>query len=290
MNSKGILRNQKFILIAFILFLTLLIATIHNLFFNEGTDSNSKNIDSNKEYFSQIEKLQQENTQLKTELDSLKRTDLYYYQSGITSFDSAQKNNSLKEIEKSKKSFEELLKKFPNSSYLSESKLKLKELAILKDKIEKYNSTVSQIYSFAEAQEYKKALQLLSKSKQLLNPDEFEELKKLIEKQRDKPIIVSIRDLLSESKTYEGKIVEVSSLRAISNDVQRKYFSTYKSTGIGRLDFDTDLGIKVYYDKASNRDELIYLTGDNNPEMTVIGKFVYYSFFGSYIDAKEIKY
>ncbi|MDP2302341.1 MAG: hypothetical protein Q8N03_07955 [Ignavibacteria bacterium] len=290
MNSKGILRNQKFILIAFILFLTLLIATIHNLFFNEGTDSNSKNIDSNKEYFSQIDKLQQENTQLKTELDSLKRTDLYYYQSGITSFDSAHKNNSLKEIEKSKKSFEDLLKKFPNSSYLSESKLKLKELAILKDKIEKYNSTVSQIYSFAEAQEYKKALQLLSKSKQLLNPDEFEELKKLIEKQRDKPIIVSIRDLLSESKKYEGKIVEVSSLRAISNDVQRKYFSTYKSTGIGRLDFDTDLGIKVYYDKASNRDELIYLTGDNNPEMTVIGKFVYYSFFGSYIDAKEIKY
>lgn len=289
MNSKDIFRNQKFILIAFVIFLAILIATIHNIFFKEGFKSNNKNIYSEKECFSQLEKLQVENIQLKNELDSLKRTDLYYYQSGIDFYELAQKNNSLKEIEKSKKLFEDLLKKFPNSIYSSESKLKLKELVAIKDKIEKYTSIVSQIYSFADSQDYKKALQLLYKSKQLLNTNEFENSKKYIEERRDKPIRVSIRELLSEPNKYAGKIVEVSSLRAISNDVQGKHFFTYRSTGSGRLDYDFDLGINVLYDKASNRDVLIYLTNDNYPEMTVIGKFIY-SFFVGYLDAKEIKY
>ncbi|MCK9426013.1 MAG: hypothetical protein M0Q21_08255 [Ignavibacteriaceae bacterium] len=328
MNLNTLLGKRNVILIIFAILLTIVLAFIHNL----STSYSNKYDTSLLPKDEKIEKI------FKSKPDTLKGTDIYYYKNAISSFEYACENKSLSELEDAKNALTGLLDKFPNSNYLADAKIKLKELILLKNRIQKRNSISEQINAYNNLYQFNNSLKLLSKSKQFFDDSEYDELRnditkqkrnsiseqinaynnlyqfnnslKLLSKskqffddseydelrndiikQRDKPIQVSIRELISQSSKYDGKIVEVNELRAISNDIQSKFFLTYKSTGSGRLDYDTDLRILICYAKATNRDQLIYLTGDNYPEMTVTGKFVNLSLFGSsYIDAKEIKY
>ena len=281
MNLNTLLGKRNVILIIFAILLTIVLAFIHNL----STSYSNKYDTSLLPKDEKIEKI------FKSKPDTLKGTDIYYYKNAISSFEYACENKSLSELEDAKNALTGLLDKFPNSNYLADAKIKLKELILLKNRIQKRNSISEQINAYNNLYQFNNSLKLLSKSKQFFDDSEYDELRNDIIKQRDKPIQVSIRELISQSSKYDGKIVEVNELRAISNDIQSKFFLTYKSTGSGRLDYDTDLRILICYAKATNRDQLIYLTGDNYPEMTVTGKFVNLSLFGSsYIDAKEIKY
>jgi hypothetical protein len=222
--------------------------------------------------------------------DSTDSIDSLYFKNANNLYNYAKTNKRLNQLDDAINALNLFSIKFPNSIYISEVKSKNKELLALRKDFSIRDSIINKIAELNNLYQFKNSLSVLSKSKHLFSDEEFLKLKNEIISEREKPIKLSIVELLSNSKFYDGKIVELDDLRPISNDIKNKYFTAYKSTGSGSLDFDTDLRIQIRYEDAINRNDLVYLTGDNRPNISVIGKFVDISFFGSYIDAKEINY
>jgi hypothetical protein len=64
---------------------------------------------------------------------------------------------------------------------------------------------------------------------------------------------VTLQDVLLETDVYDGQFVRISSeLKIYANDLERKSFRTYLSTGSGPLDSDMDLDLEVYYDEMTD--------------------------------------
>lgn len=273
-------KNQRNYLIISLFFLTIVFAVIHNVVNLFST--NSKRTKS---------KLYNQTTnQLNIISETTNSIDTLYFRNLNSLFDNVKIKKSLSLLDDALKAFDDFSVKFPNSIFKSEVISKKRELFKFRKYIVTRDSVINEISKLNHLQKFNKSLILLSKSKNIFDNEELANLKNDIIEERDRPIKLSITELLANSKMYDGKIVEVDGLHPISNDIKNKYFTVYKSTGTGSLDFDTDLRIQIRYTDAINRDDLVYLTGDNHPNISVIGKFVDISFFGSYIDAKEINY
>jgi hypothetical protein len=64
---------------------------------------------------------------------------------------------------------------------------------------------------------------------------------------------VTLQDVLLETDVYDGQFVRISSeLKIYANNLDRKSFRTYLSTGSGPLDSDMDLDLEVYYDEMTD--------------------------------------
>ena len=74
---------------------------------------------------------------------------------------------------------------------------------------------------------------------------------------------VSIKMLLAFPERYIGQIVKLDELLAISkNDVKRKSFNTIQSTGKGRMDWNGDNRIEVFYSNLPYAEKCIMVDAD----------------------------
>ena len=69
--------------------------------------------------------------------------------------------------------------------------------------------------------------------------------------------------LLAFPERYSGQVVRLDELLAISkNDVKRKSFNTIQSTGKGRMDWNGDNRIEVFYSNLPYAEKCIMVDAD----------------------------
>jgi hypothetical protein len=101
---------------------------------------------------------------------------------------------------------------------------------------------------------------------------------------------VYIEKILSNYSLYNGQYVKIDSdLVLAHNNIERKSFTCYKSTGSKKYEYDTDKKIEIFYSLCDNTDYLLSLTADYQ-KISLVGGYVkvYNNDKKAYLDANEI--
>ena len=104
---------------------------------------------------------------------------------------------------------------------------------------------------------------------------------------------ISLQELLLEAEQYDGKFVEISSkLRPMTNDVDRKSFSTVLKIGPQTWDMDSSFTLEVVYSEMENWKELGTMTLDKEAIIRVEGTFFTYGnkYNKGYLEASKITF
>jgi hypothetical protein len=120
------------------------------------------------------------------------------------------------------------------------------------------------------------------------------ELAKKLDKElfeaKNRPIEISVRDLLAEAVRYIGKRVTVGPLLVVNNNIKRASFGTHPYTGSGTRGYDGDVRLEVRYKGADELGAWRHLEGDGHTVISATGVFRPFSddMFSGYVDAMTI--
>jgi len=254
------------------------------------------------DYFNSQKENKQQN--LKTEFEVLQQLDKnnkLTFISDSTMFITARRiyidareTESLNHYQFSRKLFSEIDKKFPNTAYKysadeyierinkETAELKAKQqLALCKENIE------NEIIKEVENLNFSKATKILNDNKSYLTDKEFNHYKEYISNEKDKPIVVDLRDLIAEHDKYEGKKIKVDRLYVISNEVSLGWFNTYRATDNDY--FDTDASVYVDYKIIDDNKEWRYFSTSEHKIISVVGTYHRVIYFGRFIKATQIE-
>ena len=104
---------------------------------------------------------------------------------------------------------------------------------------------------------------------------------------------VSIQEVLVDPLIYDAQFVRITNdLKITGNEVDRKSFRAYLSTGPKKYDFDTDFYIEVFYSEMADWKTYGTMSVKDYPLISVAGTFYLYSnsMDKGYILASEIKF
>lgn len=104
---------------------------------------------------------------------------------------------------------------------------------------------------------------------------------------------VSIQEVLVNPLIYNAQFVRITNdLKITGNEVDRKSFRAYLSTGPKKYDYDTDFYIEVFYSEMADWKTYGTMSVKDNPLISVAGTFYLYSnsMDKGYILASEIKF
>jgi nucleoid-associated protein YgaU len=102
---------------------------------------------------------------------------------------------------------------------------------------------------------------------------------------------VSLQDILIEPQKYDGKFVRITSnLQVMGNDLERKSFNTWLSTGSEFTDNDMTFQLEVFYEDMSDYKTWATLSSANYPIITIAGTIHIFRNTNNsvYINATEI--
>lgn len=163
---------------------------------NSKLEAEKKGLQSENETLkTKVQQLTDENNKLKGELEDLKQTDQYMFSKAKEHYDSSN-------IRDAKKLLDKLLMRFPNSIYKTQAAELLSEVnrrIAIADAIEKGESEINSTMS---NQEFTKAWAALRSIKKYISADKYNELAKTIDEKQNKPINVSITELLADRRGY----------------------------------------------------------------------------------------
>lgn len=163
----------------------------------------------------QVKQLTDENDKFKAELEDMKQTDQYLF--------SKAKELASSNAEDAKELLDKLLTRFPNSAYKAQATGLLKDVnnkISIADAVENGESEISSAIS---SRAFSKAWATLRSIKKYISGDKYNELAKAIDEEQNKPIQVSVLELLSDKSKYGGKKVMISGYIAINFSAMSKF-------------------------------------------------------------------
>lgn len=238
----------------------------------------------------EVERLSSENASLKSENEKLKQNDQYYYSNAIEKLNAAEKSKDEGDYNSAYDLFQQLIDKFPNSPYVENAKKQQEIISTILSNLKNIREGLEAIDTAIKDQNYAIAEEKLQSLKGKISDDEYNEINTKIYEAKNKPIEVTIRTLQANAVDYIGKRVEVKNLKVRDNNLSRKAFRTYSSTGSKSFEYDTDASIEVFYDRMNDVDTWVNLSSDDAPIINVIGTFNVYSndWTQGYISAEKI--
>lgn len=198
-----------------------------------------------KELSAKIASLEQENQELK-------ETDQNYFARAMDAFNTANTKSALQAtIDK----FTQLIDKFPNSQYVSEARKHIGELRKRISELDRSRLAMARLDSALFTHDFGKANKQLAKLKSLVTDTKYKKLKQIVEKEKNKPLYITINKLISDFGTlnkswdmsvfdYKGKNVQFEATFTII-DRESKTLLAY-SAGWGK-----GSSVRVYYDKSN---------------------------------------
>lgn len=250
--------------------LSLKIAALLLLFAFLAACGNSKQLETEKKSLqienealkASVHQLTDENSKFKSELDGLKaeledlkQTDQYLF--------SKAKELASSNAREAKELLDKLLTRFPNSAYKVQAAAILKEvnskLAII-DIVEKGESEINNAIS---SQEFNKASATLRSIKQYIPQETYSALAKKIDEEQNKPVNVTVLELLSDKSNYAYKKVIVKGYMCY-NLAGAEYFDLVDGKG------KCSPSVEVSYGNLPTNKKASLLTSDPVPERSHI--------------------
>ncbi|MBN2424488.1 MAG: hypothetical protein JXR46_02850 [Calditrichaceae bacterium] len=236
-----------------------------------------------------IESLQNENEQLtkkivllEEEIKKLKETDDFYFQTAVELFDSASFSNTTDDYLKSKEKFEHLIKYFPKSNYISDSKKYISSCDEAIAEIKLINEIINNVTNSISRKDSKAAYSNLNKLKKYISQEAYIDIKEQINDELNKPLVVSARVIVtnaglgwSKLQKYLNKRLRINDLKITNINYSQSSFWTYQSLGQKYSDYDHDISLEVFFDKAKNYEECTKISSNNSPIIDVIGTLKY---------------
>ena len=193
--------------IAVLLFLLAFLAACGN---SKQLETEKKSLQTENEALkARVQQLTDENSKFKTDLDGvkaeledLKQTDQYL-------FSKAKEQLASSNDKDAKALLDKLLTRFPNSTYKAQATGLLKDLNSKIAIAEAIENGESKINSAVSSQEFSKAWTTLRSIKKYISGDKYNELAKAIDEEQNKPISVSVIDLISDKAKYSHVKVKI---------------------------------------------------------------------------------
>lgn len=169
--------------------------------------------EENKKLKEQVQQLNAELEKLKDELEDLKQTDTYLYSKSMEYIKESDKDvDAQKQREfllKAKELFDKLFNRYPASQYVSIAKNSAKAVNDTIALIGKINKAEDDINASISDHNFDKAWVILKSIKPHIAEDYYKQIAKRIDEEKNKPIELSVLDLISDKEKYAAKKVKI---------------------------------------------------------------------------------
>lgn len=248
---------------------------------------------TNSSNMKQIEAYKQENDVLKATIEDLKKTDQYYFTMGVEALNKAKKTKTSFDYNEAKGYFTTLISRFPKSPYVGDTNTNIKEIDTALETINKIDNLKNSINEKIYKGDFSGAKADLNKLSSLISQGEYNDISKEIYEAENKPIVVAPQELIANHDKYWNKRVTLNvQLKMKTNNIKRKCFNTYLSTGTEFYEYDMDVRMEIFYGGMPDVTAWQNLSSDNSPVITqVTGTFLPYSndLDSGYISAESIQ-
>jgi len=223
-------------------------------------------------------KLEKENKELKQKIagleakvQQLSETDQFYFNKAVDLMNNAVSTESKTDYQSAVEAFNQLIQKYPSSSYVSKAKenvTKVNKQILIITTVE---NGINNINNSISSHDYSMASSELKKLRRLIAKERYSDISQKIYDESNKPLEISPRDLKAEPMKYYDKRVSVGPLVVRGNNLERNSFYTYLYLGPNRYNYDTDVDFEVFYDNtpdlsacrnvSASEDKIIYVVG-----------------------------
>jgi hypothetical protein len=242
----------------------------------------------------EMERLKSENESLKTKVKSLeeeivklKETDQNYFNKGVDAFNRA---HSQTDYQSAADIFKQLIQKFPNSPYVTQSQHYISEITQKTSDMEKINAETTNFETAINNHNFGAASIALEKLKPLISQEEYNELNKRLYDEKNKPIETTINELVADfgdegtgPNRLFGKVVKFPANFGYIDRGRRELTAYSEGCAKGS-------SISVFYNGTNMEDYFTRHDPDCKTRYMVTGKtMIYRNAFILYVQAKSIE-